>query len=103
MEHQIKTILKQKGMTQKELAERMGMSLQQLNNTISGRNTASMAVYERIAKELDVEFWRMFAPDDVLSILEIVGKYWKVSGQLLDNYWTKDVTCYPRGRQATVQ
>lgn len=67
MEHQIKTILKQKGMTQKELAERMGMSLQQLNNTISGRNTASMAVYERIAKELDVEFWRMFAPDDVLG------------------------------------
>ena len=70
MEHQIKTILKLKGMTQKELAERMGMSLQQLNNTISGRNTASMAVYERIAKELDVEFWRMFAPEDVLDGME---------------------------------
>ena len=67
MEHQIKTILKLKGMTQKELAEQMGMSLQQLNNTISGRNTASMAVYERIAKELDVEFWQLFAPDDVLG------------------------------------
>lgn len=67
MEHQIKTILKLKGMTQKQLAERMGMSLQQLNNTISGRNTASMSVYERIAKELDVEFWQLFAPDDVLG------------------------------------
>lgn len=63
----IRDILAFKGMTQKELAERMGMSIQQLNNTISGRNTASMAVYERIAKELDVEFWQMFAPDDVLG------------------------------------
>lgn len=67
MEHQIKTILKQKGMTQKDLAEDLGMSLQQLNNTISGRNTASMAVYERIADKLGVEFWQLFAPGDVLD------------------------------------
>ena len=67
MEHQIKTILKQKGMTQKDLAENLGMSLQQLNNTISGRNTASMAVYERIAEKLGVEFWQLFAPDEVLG------------------------------------
>jgi len=63
--NRIRDILAFKGMTQKELAERMGMSLQQLNNTISGRSTASMAVYERIAKELDVEFWQLFAPEDV--------------------------------------
>jgi len=67
MEHHIKTILKQKGMTQKDLAENLGMSLQQLNNTISGRNTASMAVYERIADKLGVEFWQLFAPDEVLE------------------------------------
>ncbi len=67
MEHQIKAILKQKGMTQKDLAENLGMSLQQLNNTISGRNTASMAVYERIADKLGVEFWQLFAPDEVLG------------------------------------
>lgn len=65
MEHQIKTILKEKGITQKELAERLGMSLQQLNNTVSGRNTASMAVFERIAEALGVEFWKLFAPADV--------------------------------------
>lgn len=67
MDNQIKYILKIKGMSQTQLAEKMGMSLQQLNNTISGRNTASMAVYERIAQELDVEFWQLFAPDDVLG------------------------------------
>lgn len=70
MEYQIKQILKIKGMTQKELAEKMGMSIQQLNNTISGRNTASMAVFERIAHTLDVEFWQMFAPDDMLGGVE---------------------------------
>lgn len=67
MEHQIKSILKQKGMTQKDLAERLEMSLQQLNNTISGRNTASMAVYQRIADALGVDFWMLFAPDDVVG------------------------------------
>ena len=67
MDNQIKYILKIKGMSQTQLADKMGMSLQQLNNTISGRNTASMAVYERIAQELDVEFWQLFAPDDVLG------------------------------------
>ena len=66
MEHQIKNILKEKGITQKELAERLGMSLQQLNNTVSGRNTASMAVFERIAEALGVEFWQLFAPADEL-------------------------------------
>lgn len=67
MEHQIKAILKQRGLTQKELAERLEMSIQQLNNTISGRNTASMAVYERIADALGVDFWQLFAPGDVLD------------------------------------
>ena len=67
MEHQIKQILRLKGMTQKQLAESLGMSLQQLNNTVSGRNTASMAVFERIAEALDVEFWQLFAPADVLD------------------------------------
>ena len=64
MEYQIKAILREKGITQKELAERLGMSLQQLNNTVSGRNTASMAVFERIAEALGVEFWQLFAPAD---------------------------------------
>lgn len=54
-------------MTQKQLADKLEISIQQLNNTISGRNTASMAVYERIADALGVEFWQMFAPDDVLN------------------------------------
>lgn len=65
MDSQIKSIIKQKGIKQKELAEKLGMSIQQLNNTISGRNTASMAVFERIAEALDVEFWQLFAPEDV--------------------------------------
>ena len=65
MDSQIKSIIKKKGMTQKELAEKLNMSIQQLNNTISGRNTASMAVFERIAEALDVEFWQLFAPEDV--------------------------------------
>ncbi len=65
MEHRIKDILREQGLTQKDLAERLGMSLQQLNNTVSGRNTASMAVYERIADALGVAFWQLFAPEGV--------------------------------------
>lgn len=62
--NRIRDILAFKGITQKELAEQLGMSLQQLNNTVSGRNTASMAVFERIAEALGVEFWQLFAPAD---------------------------------------
>ena len=71
MNSQIKLIIKQRGMTQKDLAEKLNMSIQQLNNTISGRNTASMAVFERIAEALDVEFWQLFAPEDVSHISEL--------------------------------
>lgn len=70
MDSQIKSIIKQKGIKQKELAEKLGMSIQQLNNTISGRNTASMAVFERIAEALDVEFWQLFAPEGIGYIQE---------------------------------
>ncbi len=62
MELQIKDILKAQGIAQKQLAERLGMSVQQLNNTVSGRNTASIAAFERIAEALGVEFWQLFAP-----------------------------------------
>ena len=62
MELQVKDILKEQGITQKILAEKVGMSVQQLNNTISGRNPGSVATYERIAEALGVDLWQLFAP-----------------------------------------
>lgn len=52
MENNIKTILKEKGITQKELAEKTGMSEIGISKAANG--TATVATLQKIAKVLDV-------------------------------------------------
>lgn len=56
----IKAILREKGITSKELAEKMGKTPQYISNTITGTKSASFAVLSEIASALDVEFWELF-------------------------------------------
>ena len=52
----IKEILKEKGISQIELAEKMGKSKQYISNILTGGKGMSIATLVEIAKILDVEF-----------------------------------------------
>jgi transcriptional regulator with XRE-family HTH domain len=57
----IKEILNEKGMTSKELAEKMGKSKQYISNILTGGKGMSIATLVEIAKILDIEFRDLFA------------------------------------------
>lgn len=60
-ELRIKEILKEKGMTAKQLAESMGKAPQYLNSVINGGKGASLNTLQEVAKALDVPIASLFA------------------------------------------
>ena len=60
MELRVKEILKEKGLTQKELAVKMGKAPQYINNVVNGGKDASIGVLESIADALGVKFVELF-------------------------------------------
>lgn len=69
MGYYIKEILLERHISQKELAMRIGMSPQQLNNIVRGAANASLPVLEHMAQELHCPVWRLFAsPSDMADI-----------------------------------
>lgn len=56
----IKEILKQKGMTQKDLADRMGVAEISLSRSINGN--PNLSTLEKIADALNVKIEELFAP-----------------------------------------
>ena len=67
MKSYIKDILSQKGMTQQELADLLGVSRPNVSATIS---RPSFTTLERIAAALDVEPWQLLAPPAVVEELK---------------------------------
>lgn len=62
--NRIKELLKEKGVTINELADKMGISRVTLSTQING--TANIASYEKIATALNVPMWQLFAsPEEV--------------------------------------
>lgn len=56
----VKEILKEKGMTQKELAERMGVAEISLSRSISVTGNPSLDTLRKIAKSLNVDISELF-------------------------------------------
>lgn len=69
----IKEILKEKGISQIELAEKMGKSKQYISNILTGSKGMSIATLVEIAKILDVEFRDLFA---------ITGNHTEINGYI---------------------
>ena len=67
MKSYIKDILSLKGMTQQELADRLGVQRATVSATIS---RPSFPTLERIAAALDVEPWQLLAPPAVVEELK---------------------------------
>ena len=58
MDHRIKELIKEKGYTQQELAEKLGMSRVGLTQLVNGK--PSYPTLEKIADALGVEMWELF-------------------------------------------
>lgn len=69
----IKEILKEKRMTQQELADKMNVSLSAVKQMVSAESLTTTTL-EKIATALDVPMWQLFAsPSEVQK--EIDGGY----------------------------
>lgn len=58
MDHRIKELIKEKGYTQQELAEKLGMSRVGLTQLVNSK--PSYPTLEKIAEALGVEMWELF-------------------------------------------
>lgn len=67
MQVYIKEMLAEKGLTQKEIANKMGVTQSNISATIS---RPSFPTLERVAAALDVEPWQLLAPPSVVEELK---------------------------------
>lgn len=58
MENRIKNLIKEKGFTQEQFAQKMGVTRMSLVKTLSGN--PSYETFQRIAEALGVEMWELF-------------------------------------------
>lgn len=84
----IKEILIEKGMTSKELAEKMGKSKQYISNILTGGKGMSIATLADIAKILDVEFRDLFA---VTGNHSGINGYIKVQNEIYEIHSYEDL------------
>lgn len=61
----IKELLKEKGLTQQELADMVGVSYQSMKQTLNA-SSVTTSTLEKIATALNVPMWQLFAsPEEV--------------------------------------
>ena len=61
---QIKETLKQRGLTQKELAERLGINRVSLSRLLSDKNDMRVSTIKKIADAIGCDVAEFFAPED---------------------------------------
>lgn len=80
----IKELLKEKGMTQQNLADRMNVSLSAIKQMVSAESITT-ATLEKIAKALDVPLWQLFASpeetkgEDLIALIQYKSDYYKAT------------------------
>ena len=93
MKLQVKKILKQKGITQRELAKRMGIHPESLTRILAGNPT--MSTLGNLAKALEVEMSELFEVEHVIKIsgyLEVGGVIHKINSKMdLDKFYREFV------------
>ncbi len=76
--NRIKDILKEKDITQQELANRLGVTRMSIVKTLAGN--PSQETLERIAKALGVEVWELFTPStsssDFMALVKAGNSYY---------------------------
>lgn len=73
MEHRIREIIKSKGFTQQEFAEKLGIARESLARILNSPSYPSLV---KIAEALNVPLWQLFAsPEEVRKETETAGNY----------------------------
>lgn len=72
----IKEILKEKGMTNADLQNELGVSKQYISNIVNGRQSVSMSRLAEIAVALNVPIWQLFASPEEVSSQEFVAFFY---------------------------
>lgn len=66
MKHRIKELIREKGYMQKDIAEKLGISIVRMSEIVNGK--PSYPTLENIARALDAEMWELFATrEEVLA------------------------------------
>lgn len=72
MNHRIKDLIKERGYTQQEFADKLGITRVGLSQLINGK--PSYSTLEKISSALDVPMWQLFvSPEDVASGADFVA------------------------------
>lgn len=83
MDHRIKDLIKEKGYTQQEFADKLEMTRVGLSQLINGK--PSYPTLEKIATALDVPMWQLFASkeevqgEDLIALIEHKGNFYKAT------------------------
>jgi transcriptional regulator with XRE-family HTH domain len=73
----IKEVIKEKGLTVKEVADRLGMSSPSLSDAINGNPTAEKI--ERIAEAIGVPASELFEPRELIGVVSFHGNAYIIS------------------------
>lgn len=65
MEHRIRELIKEKGYTQQEFADKLGIARESLARIL---NSPSYPSLEKIATALNVPMWQLFASSDEVQL-----------------------------------
>ena len=71
MEHRIKELIKEKGYTQQEFADLLGMSRVGLAQIVNGK--PSYPTLEKISNALDITMWQLFASPEEVQLKKTVS------------------------------
>lgn len=71
MEHRIKELIKERGFTQQEFADLLGMSRVGLAQIVNGK--PSYTTLEKIATALNVPMWELFASTEEIKGVELTA------------------------------
>lgn len=80
----IKELLKEKGITQQELSDILGVSYQSIKQTLNAPSVTTSTL-EKIATALNVPLWQLFAsPDEVkgeelTALIQHKGEFYKAT------------------------
>ncbi len=74
--------LKAKGMTQKDLAEKMRVTPQFVNKVIKGQENLSLETIEKLGKALDIKLIKVITNDEVCDVVYTVEQAYEI----VENY-----------------
>lgn len=70
----VKRILKERGLSQKELADKLGITEVGLSKSIGDRGNPTLSTLESISRALSVNITELFEPIGISGVIQIDGK-----------------------------